>query len=460
MNSTVILLGKYLIGLMGIGLVVLIHEVGHLVAARACKIDVEVFSFGLGPKLWGKNHKGTDYRISAFPLGGYCRLKGSDDLRRALLQQDKTFKHIEQGSLFSVHPFKRIVTYLAGPLLNVVFAILLYTLLASIPTSVLSTEPVIALVDEYPSLFNSATSPAREGGLLTGDRVTHLNGKPVRDWEELEERLLSSVGVQMFTVEREEDVLTIPVRGERSESGLRYGLTVLREPIVGGVRPATPEHNAGLLQGDRIVEANGMAVESDLDLLVALAKTTGTTELLVRRGQSVQMLSFRPDLDEGGKGEWNFSLASQTRQVESSPFSIRSGWNTSLRMVQETLASLVMLIQGKSKNVRQEFTGAARAALMIGDITSLGLESSTGSGLRALWYLLGVVSISLAVANLLPLPAFDGGQMLTALFEWITGKRIQPKIYWILQLVGIALVIGIFVFLGYADMLHFLAIRR
>lgn len=455
-----ILISKYLIGMLGIALVVLVHEIGHLAAARACDIDVEVFSFGLGPKLWSKEHKGTDFRISALPLGGYCRLKGSDDLRAALLQRDKQFTHIEDGSVFSAHPAKRIITYLAGPLLNLLFAILLYAVLASIPYQVLTTEPVIAMTDDYPSLFGSSGSPAHAQGLLTGDRVLLLNGEEIRDWENLEALLVDGEGPQLFTVERGGTIHVVPVMGEKTDQGYRYGLSVIRATRVGSVRPATPEFNAGLARGDLILEANGIAVSHDLDLLVALEKDLERSELLIQRGDAKRVLSFRPDLDERGKGEWNFSLEAKRRAVDAPPFSIRNGWDTALQITADTLTSLVYLIQGESRNVRQEFTGAARAALMIGDITSLGLESNKGSGLRALWYLLGVVSISLAVANLMPLPAFDGGQVLTALYEWITGKRIRPRTYWILQLVGVVTVLGIFVFLGYADVLHFLSIRR
>lgn len=460
MTSILALIGKYLIGLLGIGLVVVIHESGHLLSARACGIDVEVFSFGLGPKLWGFEHKGTDYRLSALPFGGYCRLKGSDDLREALLQGDKKFTHMEHGSLFSVHPAKRIVTYLSGPLLNLVFAILLYSALASSPYKVLTTESIIATVNDYPSLFSQASSPAYEQGLRTGDRVLKLQGQDIRDWEHLEGLLSDNEGKQVFTIERSGKILTKAVVGERGESGVRYGLTVIRKPIVGSVRPATPERDAGLQEGDLILKANGIKITNDLDLLTALAKDTERTELLVQRGEQEHVLSFRPDLNERGKGEWNFSLASEARAVKAPRFSLANGLDTTIRMAEDTLASLGLLISGGSKNVRQEVTGAARAALMIGDITTLGLESDTRSGLRALWYLLGVVSISLGIANLLPLPAFDGGQVLTALFEWVTGRQMRPRTYWMLQLVGIVTVLGIFVFLGYADMLHFLSIRR
>lgn len=460
MSSLLILISKYLIGLLGIGLVVVIHELGHLWAAKACKIDVEVFSFGLGPKLWGIEHNGTDFRISLLPFGGYCRLKGSDDLSQALLRKDKDFTHIEHGSLFSAHPAKRIVTYLCGPLLNLVFAILLYSTLAAIPYKVLSTEPVIATINDYPTLFFQAPSPAHEQGLVTGDKVLELNGTIIRDWEDLERQLDDSEGIQVFTVERSGEVLTIPIEGEDTGQGIRYGLSVIREPVVGSVRPATPEADAGLKVGDRILLANGTRVTNDLALLAALERDTERADLLVLRGTQEIAVSFRPDLNAQGKGEWNFALASENRPIKAPTFSLLKGWDTTVQMTKDTLSSLILLVGGKSQDVRQEFTGAARAALMIGDITTLGLENDTASGFRALWYLLGVVSISLGIVNLLPLPAFDGAQVLTSLFEWIAGRHIQPRTYWILQLVGIGTVFCIFVFLGFADMLHFLSIRR
>lgn len=101
MSGIAAILMKYLIGLVGgITIVVVIHEIGHLVTAKLNGIDVEVFSFGLGPKLIATNHKGTEYRLSLLPFGGYCRLKGSDDLSQALIHKQKQFTHTEEGSLF------------------------------------------------------------------------------------------------------------------------------------------------------------------------------------------------------------------------------------------------------------------------------------------------------------------------------------------------------------------------
>ncbi|WP_320130392.1 RIP metalloprotease RseP [uncultured Sphaerochaeta sp.] len=462
MNTVISLAGKYLIGLIGIGLVVIIHELGHLFVARLCGISVEVFSFGMGPRIWGKQFHATEFRISLFPFGGYCRMKGSDDLTRALDRNSKTFEHAENGSLFSVHPIKRFFTYFAGPLANILFAIILYTCLAAIPYSVLSTKPVIATVNSYPALFGAnTTSPAYFGGLRTGDTVLTFDNKEIRDWEELEELLESSTqDSHSFLIERDHTNLTFSIVPEQTENGSRYGLSRCQIPIVGSVRPHTPEKKAGLKAGDVIIGCNGHQIANDLDLLTALSLENTSTQLKVLRSGQVYELSFEPNKDETGKGDWSFALAADTRKITDASFDLRIGIATTFSMTWNTIHSLYLILTGKSADVRQQFTGMARAALMIGDITSLGLEANTFSGIRALLYLLGVVSISLAIGNMLPLPAFDGGQMLIGLYETISKKRVQPRHYWVLQLIGFLAVILIFGFMTYVDLHHLYLIRH
>jgi regulator of sigma E protease len=461
MNTVLGLAGKYLIGLVGIGFVVIIHELGHLLVARLCGISVEIFSFGLGPKVWGFCRHSTEYRISLLPFGGFCRMKGADDLTRALDSDSDTFGQTEVGSLFSVHPIKRFFTYAAGPATNILFAILLYALLAALPYTALSTKPVIATTNDYPSLFGNDASAAYQSGLHTGDLVLSLDGEEIRDWEELEQRLATAdSGGHAFVVERDDSRFTVTVIPTVKEGQPKFGLSRYMEPIVGSVRPGSPEDEAGLLPSDRIVRCNGKNVEGDLDLLVALADGPDETELLVDRDGTSVSIRFFPDTDENGDGKWAFSLQADTRRVEASPFDLSVGANTAFEITRNTVRALAMIVTGKSSDVRQEFTGMVRAALMIGDITSFGLENNVRSGIRALIYLLGIVSISLAIGNTLPLPAFDGGQMLLGLYETFSGSRVKPRHYWYLQLFGFLAVIMIFAFMTFVDLHHLYLIRR
>jgi regulator of sigma E protease len=463
MISLATILMKYLIGLVGITVVVIIHEIGHLLSARANGIEVEVFSFGIGPKLWGKRVKGTEFRISLLPLGGYCRLKGSDDLSQALIHGKRSFTHTEEGSLFGVHPLKRALTYLSGPVANIIFSLLIFALLASLPHRLISTEARVATINDYPLLFPDATSPAYESGLRNGDLVTKLGTTPIEDWEHLETLLFDSAdGKETFTVLRNAEPLVIEVEGEHQEgAAYRFGLTPLQDAVVGSVRPATAEAQAGLHRGDRIIRVDGHEVSNHLDLHTRLAGKTDDITLTVLRDGKEHTVSFIPARDEAGKPVFGFSLQYKTKQVPQQPFRLANGWETTTRITAEILTALRSVLQrDKTAESSSEFTGMARSALLIGDITSLGFEQNTQSGLHALLYLMGIVSISLALANSIPLPAFDGGQIVIALVEWMTKRQIRPKTYYVLQLIGIGCVLLIFLLLTLTDIRHFLLIRR
>ncbi len=461
MSELLSLLVKYLIGLIGITIVVIIHEIGHLAAAKFHGIEVEVFSFGLGPKLYGKLHKGTEYRISMFPLGGYCRLKGSDDLSQALIDRQSTFMHTEEGSLFSVHPSKRVITYLAGPLANLIFAVLLYSLLVSLPMQIVTTPSVIATVNDYPGLFDNSTSPASDAGLQTGDEVLFLNEVRIVDWEDLQGRLASSDGMDTFTIRRSDRIFDIAVVGQRTDEGTyRYGLTVLQPTLIGSVRPSSAEYRAGLRSGDRITRVGDTPVSNQLELLTSLQDSGQSIQLTIQRDTEEKLITFSPKLDEHARAVFQFSLATNTVQREGKPFNLLNGYRQTKHIMAQTLAMLRDVFTRDQNNLRSSVTGMARSAMLIGDVTALGLEQHASSGFYALLYLMGGVSISLAIVNLIPLPAFDGGQILIAMAEWVRKKQIRPKTYYVLQLLGVVCIIAIFLLLTLVDIRHFLMIRR
>lgn len=450
------LLLKYLIGYVGIGVVVIFHELGHLIVARLCGISVEIFSFGFGPKLWGTKAGKTEFRLSLIPFGGYCRMKGSDDLQRALETKSKTFGRSEAGSLFSVEPYKRLFTYAAGPLFNLFLAAIIYAVLASVPVNVLSTPAAIVTVNDYPTLFQNADSPAYASGLRSGDLVLAFDDIPVRDYQQLEELLASATREsQRFTILRQN--VTMTLRGKSDETG-RWGIANLVEPIVGHVRSESPEERAGLKAGDKIIACNGQRIANNYDLLDALGNRRETV-LTIQREGTERTISFTAASKEDGSGSFQFSLQERTRIQAGASFSLLRGTSTALRLLRQTTATLWAVLRGSTTDVRQELTGTGRAALMIGDIATLGLESNTESGFRSLWYLLGIVSVSIAVGNLIPLPAFDGGQMVIAIAEMLTRKRLSPRTYWVLQLVGMVSVVLIFLLMSYVDFKHLYLVK-
>ena len=150
-----------LIGFLGISIMILVHEIGHMLAARACGIRVEALSFGLGPAVfrWGKNV--TKYIIRAIPFGGSCKMSGGDDIQNAIRQNKKHIESYEDGSIWSVGPIKRIIAYAAGPLFNIIFAFFCYALLLTIPTVVSVYPSRIVLSSDYPALYIRGRDPHR-----------------------------------------------------------------------------------------------------------------------------------------------------------------------------------------------------------------------------------------------------------------------------------------------------------
>jgi regulator of sigma E protease len=460
MEQVISILLKYAVGVMGVGFVVLLHELGHFIAAHMFKIEVEIFSVGFGPKMFAKKIGYTEYRISWFLFGGYCRMKGSDDLTRALDSNSKAFIHVENGSLFSVKPIYKLLTYGAGPLTNFLITIFLCTALLATNHQTLSSPSIVSPVDNYPTLFNATTSSATESGIQINDKIIKLNNIEIKDWQEfvffLNENSESSISL---LIERENKELNINVEGTLKKNGsYKFGLTNIIEPNISTVRFLSPENKAGLKKGDLILKVNDYKINNNLDILTYFNKENPKTiDLTILRDEKTKTISYTPSYNRDGSIKHNFSLYSPTKTIDGLNFTsaLESGYSMATTLFSNTITSLINIVRGQDDDVRQVLTGPVRASLMIGNITILGLENSLASGFRAFCYLLAVVSISLTIANLLPLPAFDGGQMVIAFFEIITRTRISPKHYWICQLIGMVSVLIIFSFMYFIDIRYF-----
>lgn len=451
---------KYLVGIIGVGFIVLLHEIGHFIAAHIFKIDVEIFSVGFGPKMIGKKIGHTEYRISWFLFGGYCRMKGSDDLTRALDSNNKEFIHVESGSLFAVKPINKFFTYLAGPLTNFIITILLCTFLLATNHQTLSSPAIVTPTDQYPSLFNNQESPAGISGVKPNDKIIKINNQEIEDWQQVVEILNNNKEQYLsLLINRNTKQYNIIVEGiENPDKTYRYGLTPVISTRISSVRFLSPEYKAGLRKKDIILEVNNISVANNLDLLKVFKKSNNNViTMKILHNEEIKEISYTPQLNYDKTTKHNFALYSPTKTIEGLSLNdaIPQGYSMAKNLFFNTINSLLSIIRGNNNNIREVFTGPMRASLMIGNITILGLENNLISGIRAFLYLLAVVSISITIANLLPLPAFDGGQMLISIIEIITRKRISPKNYWICQLFGMICVILLFSFMYFIDFKYF-----
>ena len=245
-----------LIGFLGISVMILVHEFGHMFAARAAGIKVEVLSFGFGPAIFRFDGKETQYVIRAIPFGGSCKMSGGDDIQNAISQKKNRIETFEDGSIWSVGPLKRIFAYAAGPLANILFAFLCYALLMTIPTSIATYPPKVILSNDYPSLFHVESTAASEAGMRSGDTILSIEGKKVSSFKEIQDTLAQFKDKESVTIETDRGTFFL-----HAKNGL-FGFVPYQEPIVGHVDSETPEKRAGLKAGDIITEAKAHTATS------------------------------------------------------------------------------------------------------------------------------------------------------------------------------------------------------
>ena len=428
-----------LIGFLGISVMILVHEIGHMMAARACGIRVEALSFGLGPALfkWGKND--TKYIIRAIPFGGSCKMSGGDDIQNAIRQNKKHIESYEDGSIWSVGPIKRIIAYAAGPLFNIIFAFLCYALLLTIPTIVSVYPSRIVLSSDYPALYNVESTPASEAGIRTGDTILSIDGNAVSNYPEITSQLSLVKNNESVVIETDRGTFTVhPKDGS-------FGFLPYQEAVIAHVEADTPEKKAGLKNGDIITAVNGKEVTNMFDLLEA-AQTTDYITMTVRRGDKDVEVGF----DNPGTS-LNITLVQQTVKVKGSNFfsALLVSSRECFSIFTQSVRSLFNVIRGKA-SAGETLGGTFAASQSIGMLTTKGFAHGFNSGMRIVLFLLASVSISLAVANLLPIPALDGGLIIVSLAELITGRTFHPKMYLTLQVVGTVMIVLAITLLSFA----------
>jgi len=428
-----------LIGFLGISIMILVHELGHMMAARAAGINVEVLSFGFGPALFRFHGKETQYVIRAIPFGGSCKMSGGDDIQNAISQKKKRIETYEDGSIWSVGPLKRIFAYAAGPLANILFAFLCYAILMTLPTSIATYPPKVVLSSDYPALFKVESTAASEAGMRTGDTILTIESQKVSNYTEIQKVLAEykdKESVRIFT-DRGAFIL-------HPKDGV-FGFVQFQEPVVGHVDSDTNEKRAGLKSGDVITQVNGKKVTNMMDLLEAAYLTDYINMTVLRKGKTIELGFENPGT------QLNFTLREQTVKVPGMNF-FKALWKSGYACFsnfKQSIVALFNVIRGKS-DAGETLGGTLAASQSIGMLTTSGFAHGFNSGIRIVLFLLASVSISLAVANLLPIPALDGGLILVSFAELVTGRTFHPRVYVTLQLVGTVMIIAAIIALSFA----------
>ncbi len=454
------ILGSILLGLLALNLVVLIHETGHYLVAKRCGVGIQVFSIGMGPRLLGWTHKGIDYRISALPLGGYVRMDGESLFEEALKNNDR--KILEQpGSLFGTSPWRRIAIAVAGAGFNVLSAVFFFFIAYLIGFSSPSDKCVAPISYYYPEL----SSPAADAGIEAGDILISANGNKLYSFQDLSPMIQKNEQTEIKVL-RDNQELNFTVVPESDDNGnKKIGIIWLLSNEIAELSMDSPFRKAGLLVSDKITHINETPtpyisfyiLSSELEM--AQEKLDGEniykslTFEYERNGnlyketiefnlnaQEPLGISFAPIREkEGGRGFFPALAAGFTKPGQ---------W------IIDNFKGLFAIASDPDRKLKDSAAGPIGITAGVGMTTLSGFEVGFGDGIANFFMLTAVISSIIAIMNLLPLPALDGGMVLFTLVEVIRRKRFSPKVFYYYQLIGFLAIMGLGILILYMDILN------
>jgi regulator of sigma E protease len=451
------LIVKIVLGLLGLGVVVFIHELGHFLAARLVGIDVEAFSIGWGKPIFKKKVGEVEYRLGMFPIGGYCKMKGENEFQEAYERREKEISRVK-GTFYGTSPLRRIVVSFAGPFFNLVFAVLVMTVIWGIGYEVQTLDNRIVLASD---INDGEWFPADEAGLMTGDRIVEIEGKPIANYHDIQEAISPNPEKNLLmTVDRDGAVLEFTVRPDldRSTGAGKIGVYFWTDPVVEAVTPESPAAIAGISAGDRLLRINGKDIPYSVALFPLLEEQTPVLTVEYERAGEVKTADLVLSYMDGQAAD--IGIAYQTIRYHTPSY---SPWGALVKGVQETWKTFVISIRSlallfKGVDLTQAVSGPIRITYMVGDVAAAGFGQSLGAGLSSMANFLALISIALCIMNLLPLPVLDGGMILLFIVEALRGHPLRPKTIYAFQTVGVVLIFGLMIFAVFGDIL-FLARR-
>lgn len=433
-----------------IGLLILIHELGHFLVARWLGVGIERFSIGLGPAVLRWRGKETEYCLSAIPfLGGYVKMMGDENP-----MEGASSRNTDPAKSFPLKPlWARALIVFAGPGMNFVLAAVIFAAMF-----VFLGRPVL------PSVLGRIQpgSPAAQAGLLTGDRVVAVDGKPVTYWEELLRTVQNAGGKPIRLTTRrgpEERAVTLtPARvtvrdifGDEREAW-ELGARPYTPAKIGEVLAGYPAAQAGLRPGDQVSAVNGVSVPSWEDLAEEIRKRPGRpVRLTVERGAETLILTLipQPTKEQGPRGEQievgriGISPLMPVSYVRSHPIvAVGEGVARALEVTSLTAIGLWKLVSGQLP--LSTIGGPIQIAVTAGE--------QARQGLAHLASFTAVVSVSLALLNLLPVPILDGGHLLFFVIEGVLGRPLSLRKREVAQQVGFFVLLLLMVFATYNDL--------
>lgn len=416
--------------LLGLSILVGLHELGHLLTAKLFGMRVEKFSIGFPPKIAGFQWGDTEYSIGAIPLGGFVKISGMVDESMDTAQLASEPQPWE----FRAKPaWQRLIVMLGGIIVNVITGIIIFvTLVYSNGETYFSRDQVIEngiVAYEYGEAI----------GLKTGDKVLDVNGQPYQSIGELSSgsALLSENGY--YTVDRQGEKIKVEIpkgfiNSFNSEEAFSKFIAVRFPFEVGSVEPGTGAEKMGIAAGDQIIAVNGLPITYFDEMQSALQQVKNQSVSLVRRrGAQVDTLNVPVSADARIGIAVNPLLEPVRREY---------GFMESLSRGTSRAFGAVIV---NAKALGKMFTGEVSTKNVSGPIGMAKIYGNQWDWVK-FWSITGLISMILAFMNLLPIPALDGGHVVFLLYEMVSGRAPSDKFLEYAQKVGMVILLGLMVF--------------
>ena len=393
------------------------HELGHFLVARLFRFPIEVFSIGFGKRLFGVTRNGTDYRVSLVPLGGYVKIVG-------LGPDESDVVSGEAAPVLRGTRWQRFLVLLAGPLVNLVLALLLTAgafVIGVVVPRYADERPVVKHVD--------TGSPAEKAGIRVDDVVLALSGKPVTTWREVETHLGLAPRAEIpVLLERTGQQVSVVIRPEpQTKYDIGYtGLNPYLAPVIGALVKGYPGEKAGLKVGDRIVSIGGVPIEGYFEVVRRVREEAASfgeggprpiVFAVEREGRRVE-IAVTPR-QEGGS--WKVGFTPRYELVKRKmPFlaALAASWKENLRQTAAVGQTIKRMVSG-SGSIRQ-LSGPVDIAKFSGEAVRTGAATLLG--------FMGLLSLQLGLLNLLPIPLLDGGQLLVLALEGLVRRDFSVRL--------------------------------
>lgn len=437
--------------LLALGLLVLIHELGHYFAARRCGVKVLRFAIGFGPVVWSRRfgRDQTEWALGLLPLGGYVKMLDEREGEVAASELPRAFNQQPVG--------RRAFIVVAGPVANLLLAIFLYWLVFMAGTTEL--KPRLGVPPPE--------SPAAAAGIEAGFTVRAVNGKSIASWQDLRwevmRQTMDTVALELdgttsqgSSVIYHLDNLRFSLAEVEKDPLTPLGLLLYRPPlpaIVGQIMPASAAAMAGFRTDDRVLEIDGKKISewADVGAIVRHAGGRPLVFIIDRAGQQMTLTATPQLSDEGGApvGKLGVAVKEDGSVMRDMTTLVRyNPWEAATRAVIKTWDTAMISLRMMGRMIMGELSwknlsGPVTIADYAGQTARLGLS----------YYLsfVALISISLGVLNLLPIPVLDGGHLMYYLAEFIKGKPLSDRVLAIGQQVGFALLALLMLFAFYND---------